>query len=174
MLRNYDSKSLWQADLDYCIHPWTDFSDWPRTGSTIMVRGEGAYVWNAEGEKFIDGIGGLWFANVGFGRQELIDAATRQLGRLPQSVARAHVVQTGDRSDRRDTPRRYRGDHGGARSRRLRLRSVSRTVAVHREDPQASRGSRSRHCRGNPDRDNDRLRGTFDIQLNRGVQPHHA
>jgi len=82
--RNYDSKALWQADLDHCIHPWTDFSDWPRTGSTIMVRGEGAHVWNAEGEKFIDGIGGLWFANVGFGRQELIDAATRQLGMLPQ------------------------------------------------------------------------------------------
>ena len=84
MLRNHDAKALWQADLDHCIHPWTDFSDWPRTGSTIMVRGEGAHVWNAEGEKFIDGIGGLWFANVGFGRQELIDAATRQLGMLPQ------------------------------------------------------------------------------------------
>ena len=83
-LRNYDAKALWRADLDHCIHPWTDFSDWPRTGSTIMVRGEGACVWNAEGEKFIDGIGGLWFANVGFGRQELIDAATRQLGMLPQ------------------------------------------------------------------------------------------
>ena len=82
--RNWDAKGLWQADLDHCMHPWTDFSDWPRTGSTIMVRGEGAYVWNAEGEKFIDGIGGLWFANVGFGRQELIDAATRQLGMLPQ------------------------------------------------------------------------------------------
>ena len=82
--RNWDAKGLWQADLDHCMHPWTDFSDWPRTGSTIMVRGEGAHVWNAEGEKFIDGIGGLWFANVGFGRQELIDAATRQLGMLPQ------------------------------------------------------------------------------------------
>ena len=84
MLANYDAKALWQADLDYCIHPWTDFSEWPRTGSTIMVRGDGPHVWNAEGEKFIDGIGGLWFANVGFGRQELIDAATRQLGMLPQ------------------------------------------------------------------------------------------
>ena len=84
MLRNYDAKALWQADLDHCIHPWTDFSEWSRTGSTIMVRGDGPHVWNAEGEKFIDGIGGLWFANVGFGRQELIDAATRQLGLLPQ------------------------------------------------------------------------------------------
>ena len=36
------------------------------------------------GRKFIDGIGGLWFANVGFGRQELIDAAAKQLAELPQ------------------------------------------------------------------------------------------
>ena len=83
-LRNFDAKGLWQADLDHCIHPWTDFAEWTRSGSTIIARGEGAYVWNAEGEKFIDGIGGLWFANVGFGRQELIDAATRQLATLPQ------------------------------------------------------------------------------------------
>ena len=58
-LRNYDAKALWQVDLDHCMHPWTEFSDWSRTGSTIMVRGKGAHVWNAEGEKFIDGIGGL-------------------------------------------------------------------------------------------------------------------
>ena len=81
---NRDAGGLWQADLDHCIHPWTNFADWSRSGSTIMVRGEGAYVWNAQGERFIDGMGGLWFANVGFGRRELIDAASRQLARLPQ------------------------------------------------------------------------------------------
>ena len=83
-LTNYDAEGLRQADLDHCIHPWTDFADWPQTGSTIMVRGEGAHVWDAEGRKFIDGIGGLWFANVGFGRQELIDAAAKQMAELPQ------------------------------------------------------------------------------------------
>ncbi len=83
-LMNYDAEELRQADLDHCIHPWPDFEDWPQTGATIMVRGEGAHVWDAEGRKFIDGIGGLWFANVGFGRQELIDAATKQLAELPQ------------------------------------------------------------------------------------------
>lgn len=83
-LKNYDAEGLHRADLDHCIHPWTDFAEWSRTGSTIMVRGEGAYVWDAAGNKFIDGMGGLWFANVGFGRQELVDAATRQLGTLPQ------------------------------------------------------------------------------------------
>ncbi len=79
-----DAVRLHQADLDHCIHPWTDFAEWTRTGSTTMVRGEGAYVWDAAGRRFLDGIGGLWFANVGFGRRELVDAAAEQLARLPQ------------------------------------------------------------------------------------------
>ena len=83
-LRNYDAEGLHRADLDHCIHPWTDFAEWPRTGSTIMVHGEGAYVRDAEGNEFIDGMGGLWFANVGYGRRELVDAAARQLAALPQ------------------------------------------------------------------------------------------
>ena len=84
VIGSFDAKALWQADLDHCLHPWTEFPEWSRSGSTIVVRGEGAYVWDAEGNRFLDGMGGLWFANVGFGRQELIDAAVRQLAMLPQ------------------------------------------------------------------------------------------
>ena len=81
---NYDAEALRQADLDHCIHPWQDLGNWPQADATIIVRGEGAHVWDAKGRKFIDGIGGLWFANVGFGRQELIEAAARQMAELPQ------------------------------------------------------------------------------------------
>ncbi|MBF2759329.1 MAG: aminotransferase [Ectothiorhodospiraceae bacterium AqS1] len=73
-----------RADLEHCIHPWTDFADWKQKGSTIMVRGEGAFIEDAQGNRYLDGMGGLWFANLGYGRQELIDAATAQLGALPQ------------------------------------------------------------------------------------------
>ena len=81
---HHDAEGLRRTDLEHCVHPWTDFSDWVRSGSTTMVRGDGAYVWDAHGNRFLDGIGGLWFANVGYGRRELIDAAARQLGTLPQ------------------------------------------------------------------------------------------
>ena len=84
VIGNYDPKRLWQADRDHCIHPWTEFPEWTRSGSTIVVRGEGCRVWDAEGRQYLDAMGGLWFANVGFGRQELIDAAARQLAMLPQ------------------------------------------------------------------------------------------
>ncbi len=83
-LKNHDAKGLHQADLDHCIHPWTDFADFKRTGSTIMVRGEGAFIEDVHGNRYIDGMGGLWFANLGYGRQELIEAATAQLAALPQ------------------------------------------------------------------------------------------
>ena len=81
---SHDAEELHRTDLEHCVHPWTDFTEWIRSGSTTMVRGDGAYVWDAHGNRFIDGIGGLWFANVGYGRRELVDAAARQLGTLPQ------------------------------------------------------------------------------------------
>ena len=75
------------------MHPWTEIVDWTQSGSTIILQGEEAYVLNAEGEQFIDGVGGLWFANVGFGRRDLIDAAYRQLELLPQY---SYFTDTGD------------------------------------------------------------------------------
>jgi putrescine---pyruvate transaminase len=49
----------------------------------VIVRGEGVYVWDHQGNKLLDGMSGLWNVNVGYGRRELIDAATRQLETLP-------------------------------------------------------------------------------------------
>ncbi len=41
------------------------------------------YIWDSEGHQILDGMAGLWCVNVGYGRRELIDAATRQLRELP-------------------------------------------------------------------------------------------
>ncbi|MCY3873945.1 MAG: aminotransferase [Rhodobacteraceae bacterium] len=79
-----DDARLREADLRHCLHPWTDFPEWKQTGSTIIARAEGANVWDAAGRRYIDAMGGLWFANVGYGRKELVDAAARQLSLLPQ------------------------------------------------------------------------------------------
>lgn len=49
---------------------------------TAIVSAEGAYVTDSEGNRMIDGIGGLWCVNVGHGRQEIIDAITTQLQTL--------------------------------------------------------------------------------------------
>jgi adenosylmethionine-8-amino-7-oxononanoate aminotransferase len=53
-----------------------------RDARTAIVAAEGAYVTDSEGNRMIDGIGGLWCVNVGHGRKEIIEAVTEQLKTL--------------------------------------------------------------------------------------------
>ncbi|MDQ3994017.1 MAG: aspartate aminotransferase family protein [Actinomycetota bacterium] len=48
----------------------------------VFVRGEGARLWDAEGNEYIDGTCGLWVCPVGHGRRELAEAARRQIEQL--------------------------------------------------------------------------------------------
>jgi len=74
---------LQRSDRDHHFHPFTDFKALGERGTRVIVRGEGVYVWDHAGNKLLDGMSGLWNVNVGYGRRELIDAATRQLETLP-------------------------------------------------------------------------------------------
>ena len=58
---------------------------------TVIVEAQGAFVTDSEGNKLIDGIGGLWCVNVGHGRKEIIDAITQQLQTL-DSVSYTHLT----------------------------------------------------------------------------------
>jgi putrescine---pyruvate transaminase len=49
----------------------------------IIVRGDGSWIWDVDGNRLIDGVGGLWCANLGFGRKEIRDAIVAQLDELP-------------------------------------------------------------------------------------------
>ena len=49
---------------------------------TTIVRGEGALVWDSEGNEYVDALGSLWYCNVGHGRGEIVDAVTAQLRQL--------------------------------------------------------------------------------------------
>ena len=78
------STKEWQAaDSRHFLHPFTDFAALAQKGSRIIERGEGIYLWDTEGQRILDAMSGLWCVNVGYGRRELIDAATAQLERLP-------------------------------------------------------------------------------------------
>jgi adenosylmethionine-8-amino-7-oxononanoate aminotransferase len=48
----------------------------------VMVRGEGAYVWDQHGKRYLDGLSGLFTSQLGHGRMELAEAASRQAGEL--------------------------------------------------------------------------------------------
>src|ERR1700728_867893 len=48
----------------------------------VMVRGEGAYVWDQHGKRYLDGLAGLFTSQIGHGRSELGQAAAKQAGEL--------------------------------------------------------------------------------------------
>ncbi|MBT7148113.1 MAG: aminotransferase class III-fold pyridoxal phosphate-dependent enzyme, partial [Rhodospirillales bacterium] len=79
---NYDTKDIWQKDIDHHIHPWTDFSTFKETGSLVVAESEGNYIYDSDGNKFLDGIGGLWCVNIGYGRDEMAQAMADQARRM--------------------------------------------------------------------------------------------
>ena len=76
-------KELQALDAKHHLHPFTDAGALNAKGTRIIERAEGVYLYDTEGNKFIDGMAGLWCVNLGYGRKELIDAATKQMSELP-------------------------------------------------------------------------------------------
>lgn len=64
-------------------HPVADMHAVQANGELILDRAEGVTVWDTQGRRYLDAIAGLWYCNVGYGREELVEAATAQLRRLP-------------------------------------------------------------------------------------------
>lgn len=77
-----DTRTLQQLDAAYHLHPFNDNAALAQRGTRILTRGEGAYVWDAEGNKMLDGFAGLWCVNIGYGRPELGAAAAKQMTEL--------------------------------------------------------------------------------------------
>ncbi len=76
---------LHRLDRDHCWHPLYQHQQLAdgQTQLTIFERGEGSTLYDAEGRAYLDGYGGLWNVNVGYGRQEISEAVFEQLKRLP-------------------------------------------------------------------------------------------
>ena len=72
-------------DVETVIHPYTNLDAFRGTGPTIIERGEGIHVWDADGRKYIEGLAGLWCTSLGYNEPELIEAANEQLRQLPFS-----------------------------------------------------------------------------------------
>ncbi|MFI6233732.1 aspartate aminotransferase family protein [Micromonospora sp. NPDC050784] len=66
-------------------HLWMHFTrmaSYSASEVPTIVRGEGAYVWDAQGRRYLDGLAGLFVVNAGHGRTELAEAAAKQAGEL--------------------------------------------------------------------------------------------
>jgi len=82
-MASYNTQQLQDIDGQHHIHPFTDHKALMEKGTRIITRADGVYLWDSDGNKILDGMAGLWCVNVGYGRQELVDAATNQMEKLP-------------------------------------------------------------------------------------------
>lgn len=77
-----DTATLQRLDAAHHLHPFNDNAALAKRGTRILTRGEGCYVWDAEGNKLLDAFAGLWCVNIGYGRKELGEVASRQMTEL--------------------------------------------------------------------------------------------
>ncbi len=77
-----DGASL--ADGNLWLH-FTRTADWrgPNPSVPVIDRGEGCYVWDTAGKRYLDGLSALFCVQVGYGRPEMPAAAAEQMAKLP-------------------------------------------------------------------------------------------
>ncbi len=78
--------ALVKADHTHVWHPFTPMQEWYDQPCMIVAAGEGAYVIDAEGNRYLDGISSLWVNVHGHRRREIDDAVRGQLDRIAHST----------------------------------------------------------------------------------------
>jgi 4-aminobutyrate--pyruvate transaminase len=76
-LSNYAAR-----DVETLLHPTTNLMAHRSQGPLVLERGEGIYVYDTAGKRYIEGLAGLWCTGLGYGNAELIEAAREQMSRL--------------------------------------------------------------------------------------------
>lgn len=69
-------------DAAHHIHAFLDQKALNAEGARVIVKGEGLYLWDNDGQRYLDGMSGLWCTCLGYGRKDLNAAAARQMEQL--------------------------------------------------------------------------------------------
>ena len=78
----YDNARLQQAARDHLWMHFTRHSVYEQADVPIIVRGEGPYIYDVNGKRYLDGLAGLFVSQLGHGRTELAEAAAKQTEQL--------------------------------------------------------------------------------------------
>ncbi|MFJ4394869.1 aminotransferase [Pseudomonas sp. NPDC089396] len=76
---------LVQADKAHYMHGYHMFDEHAEQGALNIEAGEGAYIYDTEGNRFLDAVGGMWCTNIGLGREEMALAIADQVRQLAYS-----------------------------------------------------------------------------------------
>ena len=70
-------------DIAYHLHGYTDARKHNETGPLVIVKGDGVYVEDNHGNRYIEAMAGLWSVALGFSEPRLVAAASKQMSTLP-------------------------------------------------------------------------------------------
>jgi len=74
---------LQALDAAHHMHPFTTNDELAAKGARVITNAKGVFLRDSEGNEILDAMAGLWCVNMGYGRDELVQAATRQMSELP-------------------------------------------------------------------------------------------
>ena len=78
------STQEWQAlEAAHHMPPFSDYKSLHAQGTRMITHAKGHYIYDTEGHQILDAMAGLWCVNVGYGRDELVEAAANQMRQLP-------------------------------------------------------------------------------------------
>ncbi|MFB9951291.1 aspartate aminotransferase family protein [Rhizobium puerariae] len=75
--------NLAAIDAAHHLHPFSDMKELNARGTRVIERGEGVFIYDTSGKRYLDAFAGLWCVNVGYGRKSIAEAAYRQMQDLP-------------------------------------------------------------------------------------------
>jgi len=146
--------NLQARDLDSVLHPYSPLHKLRDIGPLILDHGKGVFVYDTQGNEYIEGMAGLWCTGLGFGDEEMIAAADSQMRALPYyhqfsgkgtepaielaeklkeiaPVPISHVFYTSSGSEANDTQVKLAWYYNNALGRPKKKKIISRNKAYH-------------------------------------------
>ncbi|MEM6633748.1 MAG: aminotransferase [Bacteroidota bacterium] len=82
ILTHNTTQQLWEQDQRHVIHPYTNYKKFKTEGSVIYAKGHKHFIYDNDGNQFLDGIAGLWCVNIGHGHPEIAEYMASQAAKL--------------------------------------------------------------------------------------------
>ena len=77
------TRHIRELDHSYFVHPWENVSATPASARTVAASANGIYITDTDGNELLDGPGGMWCTQIGYGRKEMADAIAQQVIKMP-------------------------------------------------------------------------------------------
>ncbi|WP_088534237.1 adenosylmethionine--8-amino-7-oxononanoate transaminase [Geobacter sp. DSM 9736] len=86
MSREIDTATLQEYDRKFVWHPFTQMREWEESSPVIITHGEGSFLIDSDGNRYLDGVGAIWTNVHGHCKREINDAIKNQVDRIEHST----------------------------------------------------------------------------------------